>query len=974
MLRLSSFLLAVSVLASTASLAQASSPVSRSPVLASLPAEDPGKQAVEQPQPGAYAPDRVIVGWREPGKGPDQERARGLVRVAELGAPGMAVVSTAGRPVEQVIAELQNDPAVEFAEPDYVIQVAEEVQVAAVGVNDPRTGDQYSLDRMKVRDAWSRSKGASNVIAVLDTGIQYTHPDLQGRIVAGWDFVNNDNDPRDDNRHGTWVSGIIAANSNNGVGIAGISWTDKIMPVKIMNAGGSGYTSDLALGIRWAADHGASIINMSVGGFPADTAVRSAVDYAWSKNIVLVGAAGNNGTEELFYPASFPNVISVSATQVDDEFTHWSSYGQAVDVSAPGDAVLTTDCGGCSMSSAGSPGYAQISGTSFASPNVAGVVALIRARYPTWTAQQVVDRLYATVDDRGYAGWDNRYGRGRVNAYRALGGSPAYPALAPGDGLEPNNIIGAARPIALGTTVRPSIYPAGDVDYFAVTAPRAGRVDIAVTAIVDSRPWPWQLGSLPVDPVLEVYDAAGTLLKRVDDPNVAGATERASVQLAGPARLVVRVQNYPGSGGYRCCGNGNQAPYSVSTAFVDNVAPLLAGRDPSPSAVVIDGRSIATATFNEPVTGVSGSTFALRNAAGQTVPASVSYDAAAFRAVLRPAALLTGQTSYTLTLSSGIRDVAGNAFAGTSWSFTTGRVLSRLAGGDRYATSAVVSGATFARGVAVAYVATGTAFPDALAGGAAAGRAGGPVLLVSPGAIPSLIAAELSRLAPQRIVVLGGPAAVSDTVVARLDAYTAGTVTRQAGADRYATAAAISQAGFAPGAPVAYIATGPNFPDALAGGPAAARNGGPILLVTSGAIPAVTAAELSRLRPGRIVILGGTAVVSDSVAARLAAYTGGGVSRLAGADRYLTATAISAGTFGRAATVYVVTGADFPDALAAAPAAGTARGPLLLVPGSSLPAVVAAELLRLDPSQVVIVGSNTVVTDAVRDQIRALWP
>ena len=202
-----------------------------------------------------------------------------------------------------------------------------------------------------------------------------------------------------------------------------------------MSREGTGSTSDLIAAIRWSADQGADVINMSVGGFPYSQIMQDAVNYAFAKGAVLVGAAGNNRREERFYPASFDNVISVSATQVNDEFSNWSSYGPDVDVSAPGSSVLTTNCYKCTYADHDSWGsHTYISGTSFATPNVSGVVALIRARYPALTPQQVVNRLFNTVDDLGYPGWDNRYGRGRVNAYRALGGSVGHPSLSSGDG------------------------------------------------------------------------------------------------------------------------------------------------------------------------------------------------------------------------------------------------------------------------------------------------------------------------------------------------------------------------------------------------------------------------------------------------------------------------------------------------------------------------------------------------------------
>ncbi|MGH2427351.1 MAG: S8 family serine peptidase [Candidatus Limnocylindria bacterium] len=501
-------------------------------------------------------PGRVVVGWRDAARAATITRSRGLAVLETLDAPAKdptpTVVSTEGRPVDQVIAELSADPAVAYAEPDYVVHLANEGAVTDVAVNDPLTRDQYSLDRMRVRDAWAIERGGSGIVAVLDTGVQFNHPDLTGRLVAGHDFVNNDSNASDDNGHGTWVAGIIAAKPNDGYGIAGISWSDKVMPVKIMNEDGRGETSDLTSGIVWAANNGADVINMSVGGFPSTTYVQDAINYAWDKGVVLIGAAGNNGREQRFFPASYANVISVSATQRDDEFTHWSSFGPDVDVSAPGGSVRTTNCTTC-IPSYGSHTY--ISGTSFAAPNVAGVVALIQARYPTWSNQQVVNRLFSTVDDLGYAGWDNRYGRGRVNAHRAVGGSSPGPASSPGDALESNNSIGRASRLALGTTVRPSIHPAGDVDFFAVDVPRSGRLDVRVTAVPHTLDYPWNRSTLPIDPVLELFRTDGTRLVRVDHPTNPAATELASISLAGATRIIVKVSNW--------LANGNRAAYSI---------------------------------------------------------------------------------------------------------------------------------------------------------------------------------------------------------------------------------------------------------------------------------------------------------------------------------------------------------------------------------------------------------------------------
>jgi len=930
------------------------------------------------PVVGEVVPGEVIVKYHDAADAPAATAEDGLEILAELGsdpAEMPLLVSTEGQSVGAVLAELNADPAVDYAEPNYVVGLTEEPEegalavlppdtgATAVSVNDPRSGDQYSLDRMQVRSAWGLSPGSASIVAVLDTGVQFGHPDLAGRLLGGHDFVNNDRDASDDNGHGTWVSGIIAANPNDGYGMAGISWNDWILPVKIMNREGTGSTSNLTAGIIWAADNGATIINMSVGGFPYSQYVQDAINYAWSKGAVLIGAAGNNRREENFYPASFTNVVSVTATQADDEFANWSSYGSMVDVSAPGASILTTNCYACTYGRHDTWGtHTKISGTSFATPNVAGVVALIRGRFPAEGPAQIVNRLLASVDDQGYPGFDNRYGLGRVNAARALGGGSPTPRTSTGDALESNNVLGAAPIIALGATTWPSIHPAGDVDVFSVDVPRAGRLDVRVTGVVDTARV--VKSSLPIDPIVELYSTAGTLLVRVDNVWEAG-TELASYSVSEPTRFLIRVRNY--------YANGNPTAYSITPSYVDTIAPTVVASTPSSGATRVRQDSSVTVDFSEPVSGVSAATVQLRNAGGALVPATVQYGSN--RATLRPSAPLAADTLYTVALGGGITDATGNGLVPTGWTFTTAKLTVRLAGADRYATAAAVSASLFEPGVPVVFIATGRGFPDALAGGPAAAAGGGPLLLTDTSRIPAATAAELTRLQPGRIVVLGGSGVVSDSVAAALQAYTAGSVTRIGGANRYATAAAISAATFAPGAPIVYIATGSNYPDALAAGAAAAQRKAPILLTQGGAVPADTAAELARLAPAQIVVMGGTGVISDAVVEQLRAFAPS-VLRVAGPDRYATAVSLTASSIaaGSVSTVYLATGTSFPDGLSAGPVAGTNGAPLLLVTTTAVPAVVAAELRRLNPTTVVIVGGSGAVSDGVMNAILAIWP
>jgi serine protease len=630
---------------------------------------------------GAVVPGEVVVKWRDAGRAPDVARARGLARVAELGVPGKGVaevVSTGGRPVQAVIAELEADPAVEYAEPNYVVTLAND-GATAVAVNDPQTGGQYSLNRMRVRDAWSRTTGGSNIVAVLDTGVQANHPDLAGRVLPGYNFVSGNTNASDDNGHGTWVAGIIAANANDGYGIAGISWSDSILPVKIMNSNGTGSTSNLTSGIVWAANNGATIINMSVGGFPYSKAVEDAVNYAWGKGAVLIGAAGNNNRREDFYPASYANVVSVSATQVDDEFSHWSSYGPKVEVSAPGSSILTTNCTATSCPNRGWGSHTHISGTSFATPNVAGVVALIMAQYPSYTPSQVVSRLYSTVDDLGYPGRDERYGRGRVNAFRAVGGSPAQVRHGSGDAFEGNNTLASAKLIPLGATTSPTLYPAGDVDWFAVDVPRAGRLDVRVGGVVDSRAYPWNRSSLPIDPIVELWTAGGSLITRVDAQWESGI-ELAQTTVTGPTRILIRITNY--------YANGSTTPYWITPTYVDTVPPTAVMVGPLPGTAELSRFTKPVVRFDEPVTNVTSSTLRLRDTSTNSlVPISVSYSSSNRQATITASSMLDAKRTYRVEATNGIRDVAGNALVPMSAEFTTGTAAFADTVGNRFETA-----------------------------------------------------------------------------------------------------------------------------------------------------------------------------------------------------------------------------------------------------------------------------------------------
>ncbi|HXV27735.1 MAG TPA: S8 family peptidase, partial [bacterium] len=312
--------------------------------------------------------------------------------------------------------------------------------------------DLYWLKTVHADEAWSISKGTGVTVAVIDTGIDFNHPDLVNNVwyndaelyglpgvdddgngfvddIRGWDFHNNDNNSIDDHGHGTHVAGIIAAAADNGIGIAGIAPESKIMSLKALNASGSGFIQSVISAIRYAANMGAKVINMSLGimkNFLSKTLQKlfnNAVQYAVGKGAVVVAAAGNDGANiKNTYPAALSNVIAVGATEpVTNKRAYFSNFGSQLDFVAPGVDVLSLRAGGTSFGlNSTNFAYSRASGTSMASPIVAGVVALLRSWNPLLSLTDIYNRLKNSAVDLGSAGFDSYYGYGLVNAFAAL--------------------------------------------------------------------------------------------------------------------------------------------------------------------------------------------------------------------------------------------------------------------------------------------------------------------------------------------------------------------------------------------------------------------------------------------------------------------------------------------------------------------------------------------------------------------------
>ncbi len=281
---------------------------------------------------------------------------------------------------------------------------------------DTYRGQQWDFTKIRVADAWPRSTGDGVVVAVIDSGVDAGHPDLQGNVLSGYDAITGQaGTSTDTNGHGTHVAGTIAAVTGNDVGVSAIAPDAKVLPVKVLGADGKGNMSDTAEGIIWAADHGAGVINMSLGATSKVTAVSNAISYARSKGVVVVASAGNSRStgSPTSWPAADEGVIGVAATDSADKVGTFSNAGSYVDVAAPGVNIAST-------MPAAKGSYGFMSGTSMAAPHVAAVAALLKAYRPALTPDQVQAALQSSAVDLGITGRDNDYGYGRIDAVAAL--------------------------------------------------------------------------------------------------------------------------------------------------------------------------------------------------------------------------------------------------------------------------------------------------------------------------------------------------------------------------------------------------------------------------------------------------------------------------------------------------------------------------------------------------------------------------
>jgi subtilisin family serine protease len=378
---------------------------------------------------GAFALQSAVAGNRAPTptEAPDSSQDRLLVkfdRGVATSARSRVIAAAGGTAVGRIAGidvNLVEGPASELAAVQRRLRTSAVVRFVEVDAkvhafdtvpNDYWWPSEWAPVKTRTSKAWDLTTGSSGVVvAVLDTGVDAAHPDLQGALVAGRDVVNNDADPSDDQGHGTFVAGVVGARSNNSIGVASYCWRCSIMSVKVLGSDGAGSLSNVTSGVVWATDHGARVVNMSLGGTSASSTLASAVKYAHDRGVVLVASAGNYGTSTKVYPAAYPEVLGVAGTDSTDKLYSWSSFGSWVSVAAPG----------FNWSTARGGGYGEFAGTSSAAPVVAGIAGLAAAFSPAATNAQIESAIKGAATPIGTV-----VSAGRVDTYGtlvALGGS-----------------------------------------------------------------------------------------------------------------------------------------------------------------------------------------------------------------------------------------------------------------------------------------------------------------------------------------------------------------------------------------------------------------------------------------------------------------------------------------------------------------------------------------------------------------------
>lgn len=442
--------------------------------------------------------------------------------------------------------------------------------------NDPvYTSNQYYWANINANTALDTNQGNGVTVAVLDSGVDLLHPDMVGQLVAGYNVVSPGTDPQDDSGHGTKVSGIIAAATNNTVGVAGLAPQAKIMPVKIFEATGNTTDGNIVNGITWAVNNGAKVINISFGATSYSNGVKDAIEWAFSQGVVLVASSGNVGDTSTYFPASYPQVISVGSTSQAEARSSFSNYGSYLSLVAPGENIYST---AWVTNATPQSTYTLDSGTSFSTPQVAAAAALLISRFPSITPGQVKYVLEKSARDLGVAGRDDTFGWGMLDMSAALVNANTILATLPAaDSNEPNNGKSTAVPIVVNSVYAGNFSDIADADYYKLTFTANSTFTLRMTSSA----------STPASVAVE--NSAGTIVANATLNNTGGET-------------TLVVTNQPSGDYYVVFRQANGDPWSSGEqyTFQAEMKQTIGG-----ALVATQGLTVNYATYNVSVTPLS---------------------------------------------------------------------------------------------------------------------------------------------------------------------------------------------------------------------------------------------------------------------------------------------------------------------------------------------------------------------------------
>ncbi|UWG96980.1 S8 family serine peptidase [Dehalobacter sp. DCM] len=772
---------------------------------------------------------------------------------------------------EGIVRKVLQSPIVICAEWSKTYTMDEMAVTAAI--SDPEYSDQWSLRKVRADQAWDEgATGEGIVIAVIDTGVDLNSTELQdgsvSNLVGGYNAYTGSTSTQaiqDDHGHGTSVAGLIAA-LNNSRGIIGVAYKAKIMPVKVMDETGQGEDDIIADGIVWAADHGADIINMSIGADSENDILDDALDYAAAKGCLLIASSGNNQegmpqsiaqqaavrSSLVSYPAAHPEVLAVSAVDINDQITDFSLVGPEMAMSAPGDKILTT------YWTTKESGYAYVTGTSIATPFVSGAAALIWSKYPQLTAQEVKKALFSSAYDLGAEGRDDSYGYGRLDCYRALKtlSSPqtvTSPASLGWDGGivsagSTGEETGATLTVSAGAFALgvDSMHRDRKISLSLAKTDTPGEFPTGITggetfAINWGEAQPQKVLDLSIDAVLPNSIGAG-----------AESGYMAYIYRWSGSRWIRIGGGFTGNGTTVKAAIYEPGTYRVGWSAI-SAGDRIAGTDRITTALQIARTAFPTGADTVIIARADAFPDALAGA-----PLAYKYHAPI---------LLTNRDNLPDNVYKAIADFGaskvyilggtGAVSAAVEAKLETLTSVTRIEGSDRYGTAAAVADLLGTKGSAV--VVNGANFPDAISTAANAAIEGKPILLTNAASLNSQTENRLRIDAVTATEVIGGTAAVSSSVLAALPG-----AVRISGSNRYATSAAVLRDNEPEGNNL-YIATGMNYPDALTGGILAAGGNTTILLVAPNGLTTEQRTLLLNYKGRKVIAIGGTKALPPSV-------------------------------------------------------------------------------------------------------------